>query len=100
MRVHYLEIVTPDVDAARQPRARTVRASPPDEEMMISIATRPSSRKVDQIRGHDRVTLFLMKRERVWIPRGDAYRERGSARGQRRHAAGVLGDAGEGGGEP
>lgn len=47
------------VDGNGQPRARTVRASAPGDDMTIWIATRPSTRKVEQIRGHDRVTLFF-----------------------------------------
>lgn len=50
-------LITVDTDG--QPRARTVTASPPEEDMTIWIATRPATRKVEQIRHHHRVTLYF-----------------------------------------
>ena len=47
------------IDSEGQPRARTVVARPPEEDMTIWIATRPTTRKVAQI-GHNRkVTLYF-----------------------------------------
>lgn len=47
------------LDADGQPRARTVRTSTPEDDMTIWIATRPATRKVQQIRENDKVTLFF-----------------------------------------
>ena len=47
------------LDADLQPRVRTVTASPPEEDLTIWIATRPSTRKARQIRQHDKVTLYF-----------------------------------------
>lgn len=47
------------IDAEGRPRARTVKASAPDEDMTIWIATRPSTRKVKQIQQNDKVTLYF-----------------------------------------
>ena len=47
------------IDGKGQPRVRTVRASTPEEDMTIWIATRPSTRKVKQIRTNNRVTLYF-----------------------------------------
>lgn len=45
------------LDADDHPRARTVQASEPDADFVIWIATKPNTRKVEQLRGDDRVTL-------------------------------------------
>lgn len=45
-------------DSNGQPRARTVDAFPPDENFVVWIATRPVTRKVEQIRVNPRVTLY------------------------------------------
>ena len=47
------------IDESGQPRVRTVTASKPDEDMTIWIATRPDTRKVQQIRHNDRVSLYF-----------------------------------------
>jgi general stress protein 26 len=40
------------------PRVRSVNTSSPETDMTIWIATRPDTRKVDQIREHPQVTLY------------------------------------------
>ena len=47
------------VDAKGQPRARTVTASAPEDDMTIWIATKPNTRKVTQLREHAQVTLYF-----------------------------------------
>ena len=47
------------LDSELQPRVRTVTASPPEDDLTIWIATRPSTRKVRQIRQHEKVTLYF-----------------------------------------
>ncbi len=47
------------IDPEGQPRVRTVRASTPEEDMTIWIATRPSTRKVKQIQQNDKVALYF-----------------------------------------
>ena len=61
-RVRYPALITADADG--QPRARTVDAFKPDEDFVVWIATRPNTRKVDQIRGNNRVTLYYFDAER------------------------------------
>jgi general stress protein 26 len=46
-------------DESGQPRVRTVTASTPDEDMIIWIATRPDTRKVQQIKQSERVSLYF-----------------------------------------
>jgi general stress protein 26 len=41
-----------------QPRARTITTSPPADDMTVWLATRPSTRKVEQIRKNPKVTLY------------------------------------------
>jgi general stress protein 26 len=47
------------LDAQGQPRVRTVDVRPPDDDMVIWVATRPDTRKVAQIRGNPKVTLYF-----------------------------------------
>jgi len=46
------------IDETGQPRSRTVDAFPPDENFVVWVATRPVTRKVQQIRNNARVTLY------------------------------------------
>lgn len=46
------------VDANGRPRVRTVITSAPDSSFTIWIATRPTTRKVEQIRNNARVALY------------------------------------------
>ena len=45
------------LDAEGRPRARTIQVSAPDESFVLWIATKPNTRKVEQLRGDARVTL-------------------------------------------
>jgi len=47
------------VDANGLPRARTVNVRPPDIDMVMWIATKPNTRKVEQIRANPNVTLYF-----------------------------------------
>ena len=46
------------VDDAGRPRVRSVNTSKPDSSMSIWIATRPGTRKVEQIKDNPNVTLY------------------------------------------
>jgi general stress protein 26 len=46
------------VDAAGRAQARTMDAAPPNDEMVVWLATNPRSRKVDEIRRNPSVTLY------------------------------------------
>ena len=46
------------IDDEGQPRTRIVDPFPPDDEFVIYVATKPVTRKVEQIRGNDKVSLF------------------------------------------
>ena len=46
------------VDSEGQPRSRAVASFEPDDNFVVWIATRPVTRKVDQIRDHKQVTLY------------------------------------------
>lgn len=46
------------VDSLDRPRVRSVNTSTPDSMMTIWVATRPGTRKVDQINGNPNVTLY------------------------------------------
>jgi general stress protein 26 len=46
------------VDAAGRAQARTMDAAPPNDEMVVWLATNPKSRKVDEIRKNPSVTLY------------------------------------------
>lgn len=52
----YCALIT--VDANGHPQARTMDPFPPDENMIIWLATNPKSRKVREIRNDPRVTLY------------------------------------------
>lgn len=47
------------VDAAGQPRARSILVSPPDSDLTLWMATRPGSRKLDQLRANPTATLHF-----------------------------------------
>jgi general stress protein 26 len=46
------------VDAAGRAQARTMDVAPPDEKMVVWLATNPRSRKVEEIRRNPSVTLY------------------------------------------
>jgi general stress protein 26 len=46
------------VDAEGRAQARTMDVAPPDDEMVVWLATNPRSRKVDEIRRNPSVTLY------------------------------------------
>ncbi len=52
----YCALIT--VDDAGRPRARTMDAFAPDENMIVWMATNPKTRKVAEIRRDPRVTLY------------------------------------------
>jgi general stress protein 26 len=57
----YCALIT--VDEKGQPRARTVDPFSPQDDFTIWMATRPVTRKVDQISGNDHVTLYYWDHE-------------------------------------
>ena len=59
--VRYASLVT--VDDMGQPRTRIVDAFAPDEDFVVYVATKPVTRKVEQIRQHNKVTLFYFDPE-------------------------------------
>jgi general stress protein 26 len=52
----YCALIT--LDASGHPRARTMNASPPDENMVVWMGTSRLTRKVEEIRNDPRVTLY------------------------------------------
>ena len=54
---HYCALIT--LDASGHPRARTMDAYPPDENMVIWMGTSRLTRKVKEIRNDPRVTLYF-----------------------------------------
>jgi general stress protein 26 len=64
-RVRYAALIT--VDGEGQPRSRVVDAFAPEEDFTIWIATRPTTRKVQQILAHPAVTLYY------WDPEERSY---------------------------
>lgn len=52
----YCALVT--VDSSGQPQIRTMNPFPPDDDMIVWIATNSRSRKVSEIRNNPRVTLY------------------------------------------
>jgi len=52
----YAALIT--LDDAGHPRARVMDPFPPEDDMSVWLATNPRSRKVEQIRTNDRVTLY------------------------------------------
>ena len=82
------------VDAKGRAQSRTMDVAPPDDEMVVWLATNPRSRKVDEIRQNPSVTLYYFDpaapgyvsllgharlvdtpeaRERHWQSRWDAF---------------------------
>lgn len=55
-RARYCALVT--IGADGQPQARVVDAFAPEDDLTVWIATKPVTRKVEQIRADPRVTLF------------------------------------------
>ena len=56
VETRYCALITIGEDG--HPQARTIDPSPPDERMVVSFATNPSTRKVHQIERDSRVTLY------------------------------------------
>jgi len=57
----YCALIT--VDSKGGVHARTMDPFPPDENLVIWLGTNPKSRKVAEIRRHNRVTLYYFDRE-------------------------------------
>ncbi len=57
----YCALIT--LDANGRPQARTMDPFPPEEDMVVWLATNPKSRKVAEIRRNQRVTLYYFVRE-------------------------------------
>jgi general stress protein 26 len=57
----YAALIT--LDSSGHAQARTVDPFPPDENMVIWLATNPRTRKVREIRRHNRVTLYYIDPE-------------------------------------
>ncbi len=55
-KVRYAALATVDVDG--QPRTRIVDPFAPDDDFVIYVSTKPNTRKVEQIRHNNKVTLF------------------------------------------
>jgi len=53
---HYSSLISLDSDG--HPQARVMDPFPPEDDMTVWMATNPRSRKVDQIRADNRVTLY------------------------------------------
>lgn len=60
-QARYTALIT--VDESGQPRSRVVDPFMPDENFVVWIATRPVTRKVEQIRHHKQVTLYYWHEE-------------------------------------
>ena len=60
-QARYCALITLDADG--QPRARTVDPFAPEDDFTVWIATRPVTRKVEQIAEHDQVTLYYWHAE-------------------------------------
>lgn len=54
--LHYCGLIT--VDESGQPQARTMNPFPPDDDMVVWMATNTRSRKIAEIRKNPRVTLY------------------------------------------
>jgi general stress protein 26 len=61
----YCALIT--LDSNGRPQARTMDPFPPEEDMVVWLATNPKSRKVAQIRRNQRVTLYY------FVPEDRAY---------------------------
>ena len=57
----YCALIT--VDSTGRAHARTLDPFAPDEQMVVWLATNPRSRKVAEIKGNPRVTLYYFDRE-------------------------------------
>jgi general stress protein 26 len=57
----YCALIT--LDPTGRPQARTMDPFPPEEHMVVWLATNPNSRKVREIRRNPRVTLYYFVRE-------------------------------------
>ena len=57
----YCALIT--LDAAGRPHARTMDPFPPEEGMVVWLATNPKSRKVAELRRNQRVTLYYFVHE-------------------------------------
>ena len=57
----YCALIT--LDSAGRPHARTMDPFPPEENMVVWLATNPKSRKVAELRRNQRVTLYYFVRE-------------------------------------
>ena len=57
----YCALIT--LDSSGRPQARTLDPFPPDENMVVWLATNPRTRKVAEIRRNPRVTLYYFDRE-------------------------------------
>ncbi len=57
----YCALIT--LDSNGRVRARTMDPFPPEENMVVWLATNPKSRKVAEIRRHNRVTLYYFVRD-------------------------------------
>jgi general stress protein 26 len=60
-KARYCALIT--LDSAGRPEARTMDPFPPDEQMIVWLATNPRSRKVAEIRRRHQVTLYYFDRE-------------------------------------
>ena len=61
LKVPYPSLIT--IDEEGRARARTMHAFEPDETMTIWLATRPQSRKIEQIRNNPNATLYYFNPE-------------------------------------
>ena len=61
LKVPYPSLIT--IDEEGYPRARAMHAFEPDDTMTIWLATRPQSRKVEQIRSNPNATLYYFNPE-------------------------------------
>src|SRR6266850_4197645 len=57
----YCALIT--LDSTGRPHVRTMDPFPPEEDMVVWLATNPKSRKVREIRRNPRVTLYYFVRE-------------------------------------
>ena len=57
----YCALIT--LDSSGRPQARTLDPFPPDDNMVVWLATNPRTRKVAEIRHNPRVTLYYFDRE-------------------------------------
>lgn len=60
-KVRYGALIT--VGQSGQPRSRIVDAFEPDKDFVIYVATKPNTRKVEQIKSNPRATLFYFDAE-------------------------------------